>query len=60
MKVGFIGLDVMGRPMAGHLIAAGHEVALHRVKEPSRCLLEAGDRRLRAPAPPPKEPRPSS
>jgi 2-hydroxy-3-oxopropionate reductase len=26
MKVGFIGLGVMGRPMAGHLAAAGHEV----------------------------------
>lgn len=25
MKVGFIGLGVMGRPMAGHLAAAGHE-----------------------------------
>lgn len=26
MKVGFIGLGVMGRPMAGHLQAAGHEL----------------------------------
>lgn len=26
MKVGFIGLGVMGRPMAGHLAAAGHEL----------------------------------
>jgi 3-hydroxyisobutyrate dehydrogenase len=26
MKVGFIGLGVMGFPMAGHLVAAGHEV----------------------------------
>ena len=28
-KVGFIGLGVMGAPMAGHLIAAGHELSLH-------------------------------
>ncbi|GMA32828.1 NAD(P)-dependent oxidoreductase [Litorihabitans aurantiacus] len=26
MRIGFIGLGVMGRPMAGHLLAAGHEV----------------------------------
>ena len=44
MRIGFIGLGVMGRPMAGHLIAAGHEVALHRVKEASRALVEAGGR----------------
>jgi 2-hydroxy-3-oxopropionate reductase len=28
-KLGFIGLGIMGKPMAGHLIAAGHEVFLH-------------------------------
>ena len=27
-KLGFIGLGIMGKPMAGHLIAAGHEVFL--------------------------------
>ncbi|MFI6295388.1 NAD(P)-dependent oxidoreductase [Nonomuraea sp. NPDC050790] len=26
MKIGFIGLGIMGRPMAGHLVGAGHEV----------------------------------
>ncbi|NUR82793.1 MAG: NAD(P)-dependent oxidoreductase [Nonomuraea sp.] len=26
MRIGFIGLGIMGRPMAGHLVAAGHEV----------------------------------
>jgi 2-hydroxy-3-oxopropionate reductase len=26
VKIGFIGLGIMGRPMAGHLLAAGHEV----------------------------------
>ena len=29
MKVGFIGLGIMGAPMAGHLQAAGHELYLH-------------------------------
>lgn len=42
MKIGFIGLGVMGRPMAGHLIAAGHEVFLHRVKPASQALVDAG------------------
>jgi len=28
MRVGFVGLGVMGLPMAGHLIRAGHEVAV--------------------------------
>jgi 2-hydroxy-3-oxopropionate reductase len=28
-RLGFIGLGIMGKPMAGHLIAAGHEVYLH-------------------------------
>jgi 2-hydroxy-3-oxopropionate reductase len=28
-RLGFIGLGIMGKPMAGHLIAAGHEVFLH-------------------------------
>ena len=42
MKIGFIGLGVMGRPMAAHLIAAGHEVALNRVKPVSEHLVEAG------------------
>ena len=26
MKIGFIGLGIMGRPMAGHLQAAGHAI----------------------------------
>ena len=29
MKVGFIGLGIMGAPMAGHLIKGGHELFLH-------------------------------
>ena len=26
MKIGFIGLGIMGAPMAQHLLAAGHEL----------------------------------
>jgi 3-hydroxyisobutyrate dehydrogenase len=29
MKIGFVGLGVMGFPMAGHLAAAGHEVLVY-------------------------------
>ena len=29
MKLGFIGLGIMGKPMAGHLLAAGHELFVH-------------------------------
>lgn len=28
MRVGFVGLGAMGRPMAGHLLRAGHELAV--------------------------------
>lgn len=27
-KVGFLGMGVMGYPMAGHLVAAGHQVTV--------------------------------
>jgi 2-hydroxy-3-oxopropionate reductase len=29
MKLGFIGLGIMGAPMAGHLLAAGHELSVY-------------------------------
>ena len=29
MKIAFIGLGVMGAPMAGHLVRAGHEVTVY-------------------------------
>ncbi len=29
MKLGFIGLGIMGAPMAGHLVAAGHQVFVY-------------------------------
>lgn len=28
-KIGFVGLGIMGKPMAGHLIKAGHEVSVY-------------------------------
>jgi 2-hydroxy-3-oxopropionate reductase len=38
-KLGFIGLGIMGAPMAGHLVAAGHEVFLStRSKVPAALL----------------------
>ena len=30
MRIGFIGLGVMGRPMADNLLAAGHELSVYR------------------------------
>jgi len=40
--LGFIGLGIMGAPMAGHLIAAGHTVYLNTRSKVPAALLEAG------------------
>ena len=40
--LGFIGLGIMGAPMAGHLIAAGHTVQLHTRSKVPAALLDAG------------------
>lgn len=50
MIIGFIGLGVMGRPMAGHLIDAGHMVHLNRIKEISRFLVDNGGIAVESPA----------
>ena len=42
MNIGFIGLGVMGRPMAGHLIDAGHSLTISRVKPVSQFLIDKG------------------
>ncbi|MBX4891151.1 2-hydroxy-3-oxopropionate reductase [Rhizobium bangladeshense] len=42
MNIGFIGLGVMGRPMAEQLIQAGHMLHLSRVKEASQHLITKG------------------
>ena len=40
--IGFIGLGIMGAPMAGHLIKAGHTVHLHTRSQIPADLLAAG------------------
>ncbi len=42
MKLGFIGLGIMGTPMAGHLKAAGHELFVTTRSKVPAVLLEAG------------------
>jgi len=42
MKLGFIGLGIMGTPMAGHLRAAGHELFVTTRRTPPQALLDAG------------------
>lgn len=49
MNIGFIGLGVMGRPMAEHLINAGHNLFLHRVKPASQNLVALGGTALNSP-----------
>ncbi len=41
-RIGFIGLGIMGAPMAGNLLAGGHEVFLYDIKAPDKSLLEKG------------------
>ncbi|MCP1199557.1 2-hydroxy-3-oxopropionate reductase [Notoacmeibacter sp. MSK16QG-6] len=41
-KLGFIGLGIMGAPMAGHLIAAGHDVSLATRSDIPTALTDAG------------------
>lgn len=41
-KVGFIGLGIMGAPMAGHLLAGGHELFVNDVKETPKELADGG------------------
>ena len=42
MKLGFIGLGIMGTPMAGHLLAAGHALFVHTRRAVPPALLDAG------------------
>jgi 2-hydroxy-3-oxopropionate reductase len=51
MKVGFIGLGAMGRPMALHLLGAGHELSVYvRRAEVAQPLVDAGATRRATPA----------
>ena len=42
MKIGFIGLGTMGRPMAGHLQAGQHKLFLHDIAPLPQELIEGG------------------
>jgi 2-hydroxy-3-oxopropionate reductase len=41
-KIGFIGLGIMGTPMAGHLLNGGHELYIYDVKPPEKSLFDQG------------------
>lgn len=42
MRIGFIGLGVMGAPMALNLRKAGYDLTVHRLRERHQNLLDAG------------------
>ena len=42
MKLGFIGLGIMGTPMAANLIKGGHQLFLHSLPRVPASLLQAG------------------
>jgi 2-hydroxy-3-oxopropionate reductase len=42
MKLGFIGLGIMGAPMAGHLLAAGHTLYVNTFGKVPAALIDAG------------------
>ncbi len=50
MKLGFVGLGIMGAPMAGHLRAAGHELFVNTRSEAPKSLLDAGAVACKTPA----------
>jgi 3-hydroxyisobutyrate dehydrogenase-like beta-hydroxyacid dehydrogenase len=51
MRIAWIGLGTMGAPMAGHLLAAGHEMHVHnRTRAREELLAEAGASRAASPA----------
>jgi len=41
-KIAFVGLGIMGAPMAGHLLAGGHEVYLYDIRQIPAELLQKG------------------
>ena len=42
MNIGFIGLGIMGAPMAGHLLAAGHKLFVNTHGVPPKPITDAG------------------
>lgn len=49
MNIGFIGLGIMGKPMAGHLIKGGHALFLHSRSGVPEELLEQGGKACSSP-----------
>lgn len=45
-KIGFIGLGIMGAPMAGHLADAGHELFVNTIGDVPAFLVEKGVKNL--------------
>ena len=43
-NIGFIGLGIMGAPMAGHLLKGGHTVYTFTHGDTPKTLIEAGAR----------------
>lgn len=41
-RIGFIGLGIMGKPMSGHLLAAGYELVVHDVNRAAVAEVAAG------------------
>jgi len=48
MKIAFIGLGIMGRPMAGHLLDGGHDLYLHDLKPLPQDLVAKGGHACRS------------
>lgn len=44
MRIGFIGLGIMGTPMAGHLISGDHALAVHSRSKIPAAICDAGAR----------------
>lgn len=42
MKIGFIGIGIMGTPMAGHLLDGGHEIFANDIRPIPKELLDKG------------------
>ena len=49
-NIGFIGLGIMGRPMAGHLLAGGHSLFAYNRSPVKQELLDQGARACGSPA----------
>ena len=60
-RIGFIGLGVMGRPMAGHLLAKGYSLVVHsRSRGPVDALVSPPEPAQRIPLPTSRDSRTSS